>query len=51
LLAQWGIEQDAAEPIGAAPEHGPCGTPLETRYFCPTCDEVVDQETAQLRFV
>jgi DNA-binding HxlR family transcriptional regulator len=51
LLAQWGTEHVAAEPPGTTLEHGPCGTPLETRFYCPTCDEVVDEETAQLRFV
>jgi DNA-binding HxlR family transcriptional regulator len=51
LLAQWGVERGEPEPGGPALEHGPCGTPLETRYFCPTCDEVLDEETAQLRFV
>jgi DNA-binding HxlR family transcriptional regulator len=51
LLAQWGTERGSAEPPGPALEHASCGTPLETRYFCPTCDEVVDDETAQLRFV
>jgi DNA-binding HxlR family transcriptional regulator len=66
LLSQWGIEQGprgsegGPDPRGThrhrddeAPvlAHGACGTPLETRWYCPTCDEPVDEETAQLRFV
>jgi DNA-binding HxlR family transcriptional regulator len=51
LLAQWGTEHGAGDPAGPTLEHGPCGTALETRFYCPTCDEVVDEETAQLRFV
>lgn len=35
LLAQWGAD------TGAAPEHGACGTPLEARWWCPTCEETV----------
>lgn len=38
LLADWGArhgEADAAE----APRHSACGTPLEARWYCPTCQE------------
>ena len=31
---------DAAEPV----RHAACGTPLEARWFCPTCQEPVDPE-------
>jgi DNA-binding HxlR family transcriptional regulator len=43
LLAQW----------GAAPRHHACGTPVEVRWYCPTCDQLVDQEQreAQLHYV
>ena len=35
LLAAWGSAHgDEAEP----PRHGLCGTPLEVRWYCPTCD-------------
>ena len=35
LLAAWGsAHSDEAEP----PRHGLCGTPLEVRWYCPTCD-------------
>jgi DNA-binding HxlR family transcriptional regulator len=48
LLADWGAGQSGAE----APRHGACGTPMEARWFCPTCGEVVDeQEDADLHAV
>lgn len=39
LLAAW-----AAGPGGGAdaPAHGPCGTPLEVRWWCPTCGGPAD---------
>lgn len=38
-LAQWGADREGAPgPL----LHGPCGTPLVTRPWCPTCDEPVD---------
>jgi DNA-binding HxlR family transcriptional regulator len=39
LLAEWGSRHTTdAEPI----RHATCGTPLEARWFCPTCATVVD---------
>jgi len=43
LLADWGARGTVdADPI----RHGRCGTPLETRWFCPTCQVAVDQGDA-----
>lgn len=40
LLADWGARRsDAAEPI----RHDVCGTPLEARWYCPTCTVVVEE--------
>ncbi len=39
LLADWG-GRHATEPDPM--RHGACGTPLETRWFCPTCETAVD---------
>jgi len=40
LLADWGARTSgAAEPY----RHGPCGTTLEARWWCPTCGVVVDE--------
>ena len=38
-LAEWGAER---EGHGDRPVHRACGTPVETRPWCPTCDAVVD---------
>src|SRR3954466_12786874 len=39
VLADWGGRGAAdAEPL----RHGPCGTPLEARWYCPTCESAVE---------
>jgi len=50
LLSQWGAERVGAEH-GGGPAHGTCGTSLEARWYCPTCDRVVDPDTDELRFL
>jgi DNA-binding HxlR family transcriptional regulator len=50
LLAHWGARHtDPAE----APLHFTCGTPLEARWYCPTCDRLVDdgRHSAEVEFV
>jgi DNA-binding HxlR family transcriptional regulator len=42
LLADWGARQGDAEP----PRHGECGTALEVRWWCPSCEQPVDQPDA-----
>ncbi len=39
LLAQWGAAR-SGEP--APYQHHLCGTALEHQWFCPTCDQAVD---------
>ena len=41
LLAAWGAGH--ADPA-QAPRHFACGTPIEARWYCPTCDQLVDHE-------
>jgi len=41
LLAYWGAGH--ADPA-QAPVHPACGTPVEARWYCPTCDHLVDDE-------
>ena len=41
LLAYWGAGH--ADPA-QAPRHSACGTPIEARWYCPTCDRLVDNE-------
>jgi DNA-binding HxlR family transcriptional regulator len=38
LLADWGARHSGAEPV----RHDACGTPLEARWYCPTCDQSVE---------
>ena len=41
LLAHWGARHtDPAQ----APRHPACGTPIEARWYCPTCDRLVDDQ-------
>ena len=43
LLADWGARRSADhEPL----RHEVCGTPLEARWYCPTCTVVVDEAAA-----
>jgi DNA-binding HxlR family transcriptional regulator len=38
LLAQWGAKRSG----GAVPRHETCGTALEVRPWCPTCEVAVE---------
>ncbi len=38
LLADWGARTGSGEPY----RHEACGSPLEARWWCPTCELVVD---------
>ena len=46
LLAQWGSAGTAADE--RALRHDVCGTPVEVRRWCPTCERVVDDEASDL---
>jgi DNA-binding HxlR family transcriptional regulator len=49
LLADWGsrVSHDA-EPM----RHAPCGTPLEARWYCPTCARAVENaEADEVRYL
>jgi DNA-binding HxlR family transcriptional regulator len=39
LLATWGARADGFD---GSHRHRACGTPLELRHWCPTCDIAVD---------
>ena len=43
LLAAWGAEHDAETEV---PAHTTCGTPLEPRWYCRTCEITVDEPEA-----
>jgi DNA-binding HxlR family transcriptional regulator len=41
LLARWGARHT---DLAYTPRHLACGTPIEARWYCPTCDQLVDHE-------
>lgn len=48
LLAQWGASGSGSEGV----QHEACGTSMEPRWWCPTCERAVDDaEDDELRFV
>ena len=49
LLADWGSRVSReAEPM----RHAACGTPMEARWYCPTCARPVEiTETDQVRYL
>jgi DNA-binding HxlR family transcriptional regulator len=49
LLAHWGAARD---PDAVAVQHAACGTPVEARWYCPTCARLVEvEEIDELRFI
>ena len=53
LLADWGGRRpDGDQASHEALRHDACGTPLEARWFCPTCERSIsDGETADDRLI
>ena len=48
LLAGWGARN---APDSSAPRHAVCGTSMEARWWCPTCERPVsDDEGDELHF-
>lgn len=49
LLAQWGATRSGE---GEGIQHQACGSAMEARWWCPTCERTVDEtEGEDLRFV
>ena len=50
LLAHWGSRHTNQAD---SRRHPACGTPIEVRWYCPTCDQLVDDEPdhSQVHFV
>lgn len=47
LLAHWGAQRSSTRARGAVPlHHATCGTAVQARWWCPTCDRVVDDHEA-----
>jgi DNA-binding HxlR family transcriptional regulator len=49
LLAQWSAEHGGGEV--QAPSHAACGSPLEARWWCPTCELVSDVEPDEVTWL
>jgi len=49
LLSRWGARDAGGDVEG--PHHRSCGTPLEARWYCPTCARVTEQADDDLRWV
>jgi DNA-binding HxlR family transcriptional regulator len=48
LLADWGAGRPGADE---GPHHAACGTPMEPRWYCPTCAQPVEDDQAdELRY-
>jgi DNA-binding HxlR family transcriptional regulator len=49
LLASWaaGASPSADEPL----RHPECGTPMEARWYCPTCARVVSDDETDLHYI
>lgn len=44
LLSDWGARH--GEPDADAVRHAACGTALEVRWYCPTCEQALDASAA-----
>ncbi|MGD0861149.1 MAG: helix-turn-helix domain-containing protein [Candidatus Limnocylindrales bacterium] len=42
LLAGWGSRADPSDAL----RHQSCGTPLEARWYCPTCARSIEKDEA-----
>ena len=48
LLTQWGSGRGGdTEPL----QHAACGTPMEARWYCPTCARTVDEGDDEVRYL
>ena len=47
MIAGWGARHAGG---GIAPRHALCGTPMEARWWCPTCEQPVTDDDEELHF-
>jgi DNA-binding HxlR family transcriptional regulator len=44
LLAGWGARNSSEQ---TSPRHSVCGTPMEARWWCPTCEQPVGEDEGE----
>jgi DNA-binding HxlR family transcriptional regulator len=49
LLAEWGSQ--SGDGTATAARHTLCGTPMQVRWYCPTCDLITGEEPEEPVFV
>lgn len=49
LLARWGARASGEEVDG--PRHRSCGTLLEARWYCPTCERVTERADDDIAWI
>jgi DNA-binding HxlR family transcriptional regulator len=49
MLAQWNADHGAGDE--RTPSHEFCGTPMEVRWYCPTCDLSADAASEDIVWV
>jgi len=49
LLTRWGARDLDGDDAG--PHHAACGTPLEARWYCPTCERVTERSDDEGRWL
>jgi DNA-binding HxlR family transcriptional regulator len=47
MLTAWGAAHNDEVEV---PRHGLCGTPLEVRWYCPTCDRQATEDEEAWQF-
>lgn len=51
LLTQWGAEHGDPDGVTRPPVHESCGTPLEATWWCPTCDQRIEDSSEEPRWL
>lgn len=51
LLASWGARDESGGAEVEGPRHERCGTPLEARWYCPTCVRLTEEPDGDLTWL
>ena len=51
FLTAWGSRRTEGAEESEATRHAACGTPMEARWYCPTCDRAVLEGEAEVEFL